>query len=74
MFHPLPVTFITKLVREDPRTYTIMMPDVDDTADKRLGLPWRFLITGSDKLVIQLSLYTSCTLCCLLTAIYIDME
>jgi len=68
------VTFITKFVRENPKADDIMMFDFTDRADKCLRRPWRFAIAGSDKLVTELSTYTSCTLYCELTAFYIDME
>jgi len=51
-----------------------MMFDFADCVDKCLRRPWRFAIAGSNKLVTELSTYTSCTLYSLLTAFYFDME
>jgi hypothetical protein len=51
-----------------------MMFDFADRVDKYLGRPWRFVIVGSNKLVTELSTYTSCTLYCYLTAVYSEME
>jgi hypothetical protein len=51
-----------------------MMFDPADHADKSLVQPWKFAIAGSDKLITELSTYTSCTLYCELTAFYMDME
>ena len=65
---------MTKFVRDNPRADDIMMFHLADPADKCLCGPWRFAIAGSDKLVTELSTYTSSTLCCELTAVYIDME
>jgi len=45
-----------------------------DYADKSLRRPWRFAVAGSDKLVTELSSYTSYSLYCSLMAFYIDME
>ena len=61
-------------MRKDPRADDIMMFDFADREDRCLFRPWRFAIAGSDELVKQLSTYTSCTLYCFLTALYIDME
>jgi len=63
-----------KFVREDPRADDIMMFDFADWAEKCLRWPLRFAIAGSNKLVTELSTYTSCTVDCSLTALYIDME
>jgi len=46
-----------------------MIFDVTDCADKCLGWAWRFAVTGNDKLVTQLSMYTSCLLYGLLMAV-----
>jgi hypothetical protein len=51
-----------------------MMFDFADREDKCFRRPWRFAVAGSDKLVTELSTYTSCTLYCELTAFYIDIE
>jgi len=51
-----------------------MIFDVADHADKCLRRPWRFAIAGSNKSVMELSTYTSCTFYCELTGFYIDME
>jgi len=74
MFSPLPGTFITKFVRENPSADDLMMFDFADRADKCLRRPCRFALPGSDKLVTELSTYTSGILYCSLTAFYIDME
>jgi len=50
----------------------MMMFNFADFADKCLGQPWRFAITGGDELVMQLSLYSSCILYHWLTAVYRD--
>jgi hypothetical protein len=50
------------------------MFDFVDCVDKGLRRPWRFAIAGSEKLVTELSAYTSCTVYCQLTGFYIDME
>ena len=63
-----------KLVRENPTADNIMMFNFADCADKCLRQPWRFAIVGRDKLVTELSTYTSYTLYCLLITFYIDME
>jgi len=52
LFRPFPGTFITKLVCMDPRIEHIMMFTFADCADKCLGRPWRFPITGRDELVM----------------------
>jgi hypothetical protein len=67
-------TFDTKLVRENLRADDSMMSDFTDYVEKCLHRPWRFAIAGSDNLVTEHSMYTSCTLYCKLTAFYIDME
>ena len=51
-----------------------MMFDFAERADKCLRRRWSLAIAGSDKLVTELSTYTSCTLYCELTAFYIDRE
>jgi len=50
------------------------MFDIPDCVDKCLHWPGRFALTGSHKLVTQLSTYTSCTLYCSLTTFYSDTE
>jgi len=51
-----------------------MMFDFADRAATCLCRPWRFAIAGRDKLVAELTTYTSCKLYSYLTTIYIDME
>jgi len=70
---PLPGTFITTFVLENPRADNIMMLDFTDCAGKCLRRPWRIAIVGSDQLVTELSMYTSCTEHCQLTTFYIDL-
>jgi len=66
--------FLWKFVRENARAYNIMMFDFADCADKCLGRPWMFPVTGNDRLVTQLSAYTSYLLYGQLTAIDRGME
>jgi len=49
-----------------------MIFDFVDWADKGLGWPWRFLITGAYQLVSMLCTYSSCMLYHQLTAVYLD--
>jgi hypothetical protein len=48
----LPGMFVRKFAHEIPRADVIMMFNFADFADKCLGRPWRFLITGSNRLVM----------------------
>jgi len=62
LFHPFPGTFITIFVCENPRTDNLVISNFADCADKCLGRPWRFAVTGSDELVTELSTYASSAL------------
>jgi len=50
-FHTLTGMLIKILIHDTPRADNIMMFDFAECADKCLGWPWRFRITGSDKYV-----------------------
>jgi hypothetical protein len=52
----------------------MMIFDFEDCADKCLGQPWMFPVTGSDKLVTLLSAYTRYLLSGQLTAIDRGMQ
>jgi len=52
LFGPLLGTFITKFISENPRTDNIVMFNFAECLDKCRGQPWKFPITGSDKLVM----------------------
>lgn len=55
---------IRKLVRQNPTADDIMMFCFVDCAEICIGQPWRFPITGCDKLVTFLSMYSRFVLYC----------
>jgi len=65
---------MTKFIRKHHWADDIMMFDFTECADNCIRWPWRSAIAGADKLVTELSTYTSCTLYCELTAFYVDMK
>jgi len=63
-----------KFIHENPRADNITIVDFMDCAEQWVRRPWRFPITGSDTLVMKLSMYKSCALNSDLPAVCLDLD
>ena len=64
LVRPVLWTFIMNFICDYAWTDNIVMFNFADVEDKCIGLPQRFADTGSDKLVMYLSMNSSYALCC----------